>query len=1437
MAIDIKFDLIGNPEPPTIILSTRNGNKFGQLNVDEESIELVDKFNEASEISFTVHKYIDGEITYLWDKIVDFKLIYCKEWDVWFEIKVELDEATESVKTVFGTQLGQAELSQIMLYNIEINTEKDIERDDYEVGSGVLYEPLNSQCVLYRVLEKAPHYSILHVDNSLWNIQRSFSFDCTSVYDALQEIAEEIGCLFVFHSDSDANGMPRRKISVYDLQQNCRYCGYRGEAKDRCPNIDCPTNYNAGSFPNQMLVDGYGDDTSIFVTADELASNGIQLTTDTDSVKNCFKLEAGDDLMTATIRNRNPNGTDYIWYFSDATKSDMPDELVKKIEDYDKEYEKYYNSYEIDLDSDLVSAYHEMLLRYYGMTDDDKYIIPNICGFAALMEAYYNTIDVELYLKSSMMPTIEKSETNAKDQASSLSNTFAPIVAVPNLDTVSLSTANSAVLAMARTVVDSAYKVSINSSTLVDDDTWQGSFVITNYSDEEDTATSAIIQVALGDNEKLYIEQQLEKILNREDTKDLSISGLFKKEIFIDNNGKLFGEFVSELENYALNPLISFHDACQACLDILIEQGAGKDNSKKNPWDSNNNVNIANDLYESLYVPYYNKLIALEEEIAIRENDIEIVTNLQADIEKQKTEIQDYLNFEKYLGEEDWLEFCAYRREDKYSNSNYVSDGLNNAELFEKALQFYEVAKNEIFKSSELQHSISATLNNLLAIPKFEPLVKSFNVGNWIRVQIDDNIYKLRLIEYTISYKDFNNISVEFSDVSKTRNSYSDLEDILSNASSMATSYDSIKRQANLGNEARDMVRQWLNEGLDASLVQIQNNTNEDIVIDNNGLLGRSYSDITEKYSPEQIRLTHNIIAFTDDDWKSVKQAIGKHKYKYYDKGEKDFVDNIGYGVSADFVTAGVVSGSQIIGGDVYSDNYSDSNKTGSYINLRDGNFNLGGGRITFNGTELKISSPDMLSESDVTRITNDTLSTTNVVATNLQVNAGNVTGELTAATISANDITAGTIDAEEVTIVNLTMDALGSITFEDLEDSGVKIGLENLHDNTIRIDEPVLDNDGEYTYDDEGNLITKKVTRTFITSGYIESPSIHAGTLTGEIIAAESEIKAPKITGGLITGTVVEGGYIADDAGLTYIEIDTLNDGSNTSLFNKFVIKGVASEKYAHQYDYSRNYDLFSIYYNGYGRISLSGMNKAFLSIGADEKNDVIPVGEWDFSEATFVNFTNANVIGLDDTINSVMSDTITSIEENAIAAAEEAAVDAVDNALSGFAPSTIQYGNSYFEAKSGVVATNRSIRPDDSSLWLGLYSYHWEGAYIDSVYSTNLYSSDGTVKTSDRNKKKNITYGLAHLDGFFDDLHASEYEMVDGTSGRKHNGFVAQDVKDNLDKHGISTQDFAGYVSWKDEDGKDAFGLRYDEFIPLIVDQVQRLKARVTELENANI
>lgn len=1022
MAINIKFNLAGNPEPPTIILTNRNGNRLGQLYVDERSIDVKDCFNDASEFSFTLNKYVNGKPTPLWDKVLDFKLVYCKEWDMFFEIKVELDEATETVKTVFCTQLGQAELSQIMLYDVEINTEDDIARDDYKIS--ILYDENDPKSsILDRLLEKAPHYRIAHVDPTIAKIQRSFSFDGTSILDAHQEIAEEVGCLFMYPSNSGEGVKINREISVYDLQQNCNDCGHRGEFTGECP--------KCGS---KNIKYGYGKDTTIFVTADELASSGIQLTTDTESVKNCFKLEAGDDLMTATVRNCNPNGSDYIWYFSDALKEDMPNELVEKLNSYEQLSKYYQNEHISNLGANRLK-YNVIATKYYVYNKNLKPMKSEIIGYSNLMNAYYDATDMLLFLQSGLMPSVEMSGTTAEEQVRLLITSSLSPVAVADVTIASLSTINSAVLAMAKTIVRPTYKVQIDKSEIVNEGnskTWKGNFIAENYSDEEDVFVGNTISVDINDDLESFVKQKIDKILNKENTDDLSISGLFEKD---------YDDFCNELKKYALNPLVSFHDACQSCIDILIEQGVASEN------------NSNSDLYENLYKPYYNKLVAIESEIAVRESEIAdiygtydsegnlISDGLMTDIERCRNEIQTALNFKDYLGDELWLEFCSYRREDGYSNDNYISDGLNNAELFKRALEFFETAKNEIYKSSELQHSISTTLNNLLAIPKFKPFVENFDVGNWIRVRVDDKIYRLRLLEYEIDFGDFNNISVEFSDVTKVKNSATDIESVLSQASSMASSYDSVKRQADKGNEAKKTVNDWISNGLNTALVQIQSNDNEDITVTKNGLLGRSYDEITGTYSPEQIKLTHNIIAYTDDNWQTVRQAIGKHKYNIYSESENSFVEKVGFGLSADFVTAGIVSGSQIIGGDIYSDNYSVAERTGSYLNLRDGTFSFGGGALRFEGGNLIISSPDIPTTEDIQLINEEYLKTATVYAENLKVNSTNINGKLTASQIDATELTVnaanitGTLNAQDIGLI-------GSFTaYKDDNTNGGKIG------------------------------------------------------------------------------------------------------------------------------------------------------------------------------------------------------------------------------------------------------------------------------------------------------------------------------------------------------------------------------------------------------------
>lgn len=889
MAIKIRFDAAGNPEAPTVVLARRNGEKLGQI--DAKNISISDSLNDASEMSFKVYKYLDGKECVLWDEIVNFKLVYCVEWNTWFEITVELDESNDVIKTVFATELEHAELGQIILYNIEINTETDIAREDYKKPTVIFDETDPSISLLNRIMEKAPHYEITHVDSSIASIQRTFTFDSVSLYDAFQDIAEEIQCIFILQAQSDGDGELRRTVEVYDLHQYCMNCQHRGDFIGNCP--EC------GSSD---IRDGYGDDTTIFVTADELADS-IGFSTDTDAVKNCFKLEGGDDLMTATIRNCNPNGTDYLWYFSDDMKHDMPVELVDKIDSYDDLYE-YYQKEHVVMESanDALTDYNSLVTKYKVFRDDLETIDVPIVGYPTLMNAYYNTIDMNLYLTSSMMPSPETMETDAHKEANKLTTANLSPVAVQNLEVMSNTTADNAVLAMARLIVDTRFKVKIVSSGL-SGFMWTGSFEVTNYYDEEDTATTGNIVVQINDNYVEFVRQKVEKQLSRDADDEVDIVGLFSMDQ---------SNFVNELRKYSLNRLNAFQFACQAALDILIEQGI----ANKETWSSGDT-----NLYDDLYLPYLRKMDAINEEIALREKEIQVVVGkrdadgdivemgLQNYLDEYRDDIQSALDFEKYLGEDLWYVFCSYRREDKYSNDNYISDALNNKQLFERAQEFIDRATYEIHKSAEQQHSISSDLKNLLVIDKFKPLVDAFSVGNWLRAMVDDKVYRLRLMEYEIDYDSIDEISVEFSDVIRSKDSASDIQNILDQAQSMATSYDSVKRQAGDGKNSNDRLNTWVNDGLDLTNMKIVGEAdNQNITWDANGLLAREYLPIIDAYDDRQLKLINRGLYVTDDGWETARAGIGNFLF-WNPKTQKN---EEAYGVIADTIVGNIVLSEEV---------------------------------------------------------------------------------------------------------------------------------------------------------------------------------------------------------------------------------------------------------------------------------------------------------------------------------------------------------------------------------------------------------------------------------------------------------------------------------------------------------------------------------------------
>ena len=1030
----------------TVILCNRDHTKNGTLkNVDFSSIHLKHEMTNGNEVSFDVYYELDGEKEPLWDSIVDFKLIYIPELEDFLEITITDYDSVQQKKSIVGVNAGIAELSQTQLYGLEINTPEDLLNDDNSENTDltVFYNADNpKKSLLDRVLYKIPQYTIGHVPESVASIDHTFSVNDKSVWEFLsKDVAEAFDVLFVIDN-------VRKVIHAYDLLIVCNDCHTRQQPYYEFGYYDDPEfasdsdlsivtdEDNAWLYGKDSVVSYkrlackecgshdlsyFGEDTHVLVDKDNLTDE-ITLTIDTDNIKNTFKLEAGDDLMTATVVGINPNGSQYINKFNEIDYADMPDTLVEKLDQYSAQYDSYKDEY------------------------------------AELMEDYYDCLDNVYKYNDSLMPTQSEDPITPETEAAKLTvANLSPTALTKVGEATTVQSVNGSLVQLAKAFVKTGYvKVEVDMEeipatfTYVGLDaneyhygTWTGRFLVTSYSDPDQTAYSSLITIIVNDDYETYLDQKIAKNIVRYDDKEGSIYEVLK---IVD-----IDEFKSALTYYCVERLKSFRDALSNCLNILIQEGHGQHVIGTDPTTGSD---VVDEFYDDIYVPYYNKLVAVEEEIPRRKSGLELdgtpcegydgygepyatanvdywanIVGLDTEtlqliippnpdtLEYRKEEIQEALNLENFLGTTNYKIFCSYRREETYSNSNYISTGFTNAEMFENAQKFLDAANEELLKASTPQYTIKCNLYNLLPTNGYEYFKDKLVLGNWIRVIADNQIFRLRLLNVNIDFSNFDSIDVEFSNVTKIGSIMTDVESILNSAKSMATSYGATVNKADSGEAANSAMGEFVQSGLLSALNTLKNNVDEEVTISKYGIYAKSYDPDTESYSPEQLRITHNILVFTDDNWQSAKAALGKHEYTYYDSQNDVYAKARKYGLTAEFVQAGHINGSTMIGGNIYSENYSSGTavghtQAGSHINLNDGTFSFGGGKLTYVNNTLTLTDGN-ISAGNITGATINNGNGTFQVAADGAVTAYNLTtvGAISSGgTISGSTISGGTI-------------------------------------------------------------------------------------------------------------------------------------------------------------------------------------------------------------------------------------------------------------------------------------------------------------------------------------------------------------------------------------------------------------------------------------------
>jgi len=111
------------------------------------------------------------------------------------------------------------------------------------------------------------------------------------------------------------------------------------------------------------------------------------------------------------------------------------------------------------------------------------------------------------------------------------------------------------------------------------------------------------------------------------------------------------------------------------------------------------------------------------------------------------------------------------------------------------------------------------------------------------------------------------------------------------------------------------------------------------------------------------------------------------------------------------------------------------------------------------------------------------------------------------------------------------------------------------------------------------------------------------------------------------------------------------------------------------------------------------------------------------------------------------------------------------------------------------------------------------------------NIYATNGTIQTSDRNEKQDIealtdaeTRVAVSAKGLLRKFRWKDAVAEKGDEARTHFGIIAQDLQDAFTAEGLDAGDYAMFISstWTDEETgeeKTRLGVRYSELLAFII------------------
>ena len=755
------------------------------------------------------------------------------------------------------------------------------------------------------------------------------------------------------------------------------------------------------------------------------------------------------------------------------------------------------------------------------------------------------------------------------------------------------------------------------------------------------------------------------------------------------------------------------------------------------------------------------------------------------------------------------------------SGSMYLTANVSDYQRYSVEMELYEWAVDTLDDVATPTYEFSVDSANFIFAQEFAPFRNQLELGKGVYLNIGGkHTITPYIIEFELNFEERNQFSIVFSNRFKRHDNVNTLKDMIESSYSASRSFDASKYIYNQTVGQASMVSKFMADSLDAAKNTILGASNQSVIINGAGIHVGGNSNY-------QLRIVDSMIAMSDDNWATCKMAIGH--FASPEVGEY-------FGVNAE-----VIGGKLIVGNNLIIENTNDRgvmqfkvDATGAW--LYNATFILQSWDASVFSARAAVQGGKIILDSDY----------------------GIVAGNGNLFTTSGTTVTPSFIDSSG----NITFDSDGmpqnANFYLDIRD-GSAYFRGNVKATSGKIGGFTIADD--YLYAGSGsNYVAMNGSGTNANSMYAfwagaENPNsapfwvkkngdiyVNNGTFKGTVSGASFNDRYgnPMMNGNYeftadylnLNGlNVGNGNFVVDRNGNVSV------NGSITMAWGSSINWGNVKETNVWQnsaYNYADS---------AYGRA-----NSAYNH--ADDAYDLA----WDaWNEAYNMSISDREIFNIltgNGTLFGIFSDSTNNrlyINANYI---RTGTIDADFVTLGcyygGFCKG---YGS------TGVSYTYGSMMYGSAGAGKEPYFIVTNAGCRMSATAADFYISGGGIVASteisvrsDRRVKKSIQYDMSKYEDFFMALKPTQYQMNNGTSGRFHTGFIAQDVERALLDTGLSTQDFAGLTIEKLDAGftkegitDDFYQLRYGEFISLntymiqkLYNTVDRLNSRIEELES---